>query len=91
LASDDQSFNISSVPTGETGKPKMGKLQEEYAKLVIGEKWKSAAKNTKDGDELIWIVKTREGKLVKFMVTDFPADPAPTTSGYVSITWDYLD
>jgi hypothetical protein len=91
LQTDDQSFDIDNLPTGSTGKPKMGKLQEEYAKLVIGEKWKSPAKNNIPNDEPIWIIKTPEGRLVKFIVTDFPADPAPTSTGYITIEWDFVD
>ncbi len=91
FSSDDASFDVASVEKGETGAPLMGKLQSEYNKLAIGEKWKSAAKNDIADDEPIWIVKTREGKLVKFIITDFPADPAPTATGYVEIIWDYLD
>ncbi|MBI9068277.1 MAG: hypothetical protein JEZ09_13370 [Salinivirgaceae bacterium] len=91
LATDDAAFNIASVTKGETGAPMMEGLQSEYAKLVIGEAWKAAAKNDILEDEPIWIVKTREGKLVKFIVVDFPAKPAPTASGYVAITWDYLN
>ena len=34
-------------------------LQSEYAKLVIGESWKAAAKNTVAHDEPIWIVKNK--------------------------------
>ncbi len=91
LASDDESFDVSNLETGTTGAPLMSALQKQYKKLVIGDKWKATAKNEKAEDELIWIVKTREGQLVKFIVTDFPASPAPTASGYVAITWDYLD
>jgi hypothetical protein len=91
LSSDDASFDVSNLTTGNTGAPMMSALQTEYAKLVIGEKWKSAAKNSIEEDEPVWIIETREGQLVKFIVTDFPADPAPTTTGYIAITWDYLD
>lgn len=99
LANDDASFDVSNVTTGETGAPLMGKLQTEYAKLVIGEAWKAAAKNDKADDEPIWIVKTREGRLIKLIVTDFPADPAAypnhdpavTATGFVDVIWDYLD
>ncbi len=99
LASDDASFDILSVTTGETGAPLMGKLQIEYAKLVLGEAWKAAANNDKAEDEPIWIVKTQEGRLIKLIITDFPADPAAypnhepavTETGFVDITWDYLD
>ncbi|PIE88628.1 MAG: hypothetical protein CSA04_00885, partial [Bacteroidetes bacterium] len=58
--------------------------------LVIGCKWKVPANNNVEGDEPVWIIKTREGKIVKFIVTDFPANPAPTPRGYVAIEWDFL-
>lgn len=91
LESDDTSFDVSDLTTGDTGAPMMSALQTEYKKLVIGERWKSTAKNEVDEDELIWIISTREGSLVKFIVTDFPADPAPTSTGYIAIEWDFLD
>lgn len=91
FGSDDTSFDTSNLTIGDTGAPLMSALKTEYKKLVIGEKWKSTAKNSVDEDEIIWIIKTREGQLVKFIVTDFPADPAPTTTGYIAVTWDYLD
>lgn len=91
LSSDDTSFDISSLTTGSTGSPMMTALQTEYKKLVIGARWKTTANNDIDEDELIWIIETREGELVKFIVTDFPAASAPTTTGYIAITWDYLD
>lgn len=91
LKADDQSFDVSSVEKGKTGKPLMKKLLAEYKKLVIGQEWKASANNDEEGDELIWIIKTREGKLVKFIVTDFPAAPAPTPKGYVAVDWDILE
>lgn len=91
LESDDASFDTSSLPTGDTGKPMMTDLLEEYDKLVIGINWKAAAYNDVANDEPIWIIKTREGVLVKMIVTDFPADPAPTSTGYIALTWDFLD
>ncbi len=91
LHSDDASFDISSVPTGETGSPLMQDLMQEYNKLVIGQKWIEAAKNNIADDEPIWIIETEEGRIVKFIVTDFPADPAPTTTGYIAIEWDFVE
>ncbi len=91
LSSDDSSFDVSSLETGDTGSPLMTALNKEYKKLVIGATWKTTANNEIDEDELIWIVQTQEGDLVKFIVTDFPASPAPTTTGYIAITWDYLN
>ena len=91
LEQDDASFDVSLVKKGKTGAPLMGKLQAEYSKLVIGEAWKAAAKNDIAEDEPVWVVKTREGRLIKFIVTGFPAHPAPTSTGYVAITWDSID
>jgi len=91
LQSDDPSFDIASVPTGNTGKPLMQDLLQEYNKLVIGQKWKEAAHNDIADDEPIWIIKTEEGRSVKFIVTDFPADPAPTSTGYIAVEWNFVE
>lgn len=91
LQKDDSSFDVSSVTTGDTGKAIMKNLLAEYGKLAIGIKWKSAANNEIANDEPIWIIKTREGRLVKLIVSDFPADPAPTATGYIAITWDFIN
>ena len=91
LQADASDFDISSVPTGTTGKPLMQDLMSEYSKLVIGQKWKKAANNDVADDEPVWIIKTLEGRLVKFIVTDFPAKPAPTATGYIAIEWDFID
>ncbi len=91
LQADDPSFNVSSVPTGTTGNPLMLKLMKEYKKLVIGQKWKKPAFNNIENDEPIWIIETTEGRLVKFIVTDFPANPAPTATGYIAIEWDFVE
>lgn len=91
LQSDDSSFDISTVPTGSTGSPLMQDLMQEYNKLVIGQKWKEAANNDIADDEPIWIIETPEGRIVKFIVTDFPADPAPTSTGYIAIEWDFVE
>jgi hypothetical protein len=91
LQSDDTSFDILSVKTGPTGSPLMQPLMQEYNKLVIGQRWKEAANNEIDNDEPIWIIQTKEGEIVKFIVTDFPADPAPTPTGYISVSWDFVD
>jgi hypothetical protein len=90
LLTDDQTFDLLSLRPGTSGKPLKSDVAAEYDKLVIGDKWKSAAKNDVADDELVWIVKTREGRLVKMIVPDFPADPAPTATGYVEIEWDFL-
>jgi len=91
VTSDADDFNLESLPTGDTGAPVWDNLMSEYGKLVIGFRWKSAANNDVADDEPIWIIKTREGKLVKLIVTDFPADPAPTATGYVSIEWAFVE
>ncbi len=91
LQSDDAGFNLSSVPTGTTGYPLMQQLIQEYNKLVLGERWKDAAGNDIEEDEPIWLIKTREGVMVKFIVTDFPAEPAPTSTGYIEIEWDFIN
>jgi len=91
LQSDDASFDISTVPTGSTGSPLMQQLLQEYNKLVIGQKWKEAANNDIADDEPIWIIETPERRIVKFIVTDFPADPAPTSTGYIAIEWDFVE
>ena len=89
--SDDTSFDLSSLATGTTGQPLMSEAQAEYQKLVIGDRWKAAAKNDIADDEPVWIIKTIEGRWVKLIVMDFPADPAPTATGYVALEWDFVD
>ena len=91
LQTDDASFDISSVQIGSTGAPFMQKLMQEYNKLVLGQKWKHAANNDISDDEPIWIIQTNEGRIIKFIVTDFPANPAPTGTGYIAIEWDFVD
>jgi hypothetical protein len=91
LQSDDASFDTSTVPSGSTGSPLMQQLMQEYNKLVIGQKWKEAANNDIADDEPIWIIETEEGRIVKFIVTDFPADPAPTATGYIAIEWGFVE
>lgn len=91
LKTDKADFDVTILTKGQTGKSMMNELQAEYSKLVIGEKWKGPAKNNIENDEPIWIIKTAEGRLVKFIVTQFPANPAPTTTGYVAIDWDFVD
>lgn len=91
LQADDPNFDLSSVPTGTTGSPLMQDLNQELNKLVVGQRWKDAAGNTIADDEPIWIIQTREGEIVKFIITQFPANPAPTSTGYISIEWDFVD
>lgn len=91
LQSDDSSFDASTVQTGTTGSPLMSELMTEFSKLVIGQRWKEAASNDVADDEPIWIIATEEGRIVKFIVTGFPANPAPTSTGYIAIEWDFVD
>ena len=90
LQSDDQSFDIANVPVGTTGRPLMQDLNQEFNKLVIGQRWREAASNAIADDEPIWIIQTREGTIVKFIVTQMPANPAPTPTGYIKIEWDFV-
>jgi hypothetical protein len=64
---DSPDFTTDGLITGNTGKPLVSELNKQYAKLVIGDAWKATAHNPNIGDEIIWIIKTREGKLVKFV------------------------
>lgn len=88
--SDDASFDLSGLETGTTGKTLVSNLQTEYKKLVIGDKWKTTANNDIADDEIVWVIKTSEGRQVKLIVTDFPADPAPTSTGYIAVDWDFI-
>lgn len=91
FSKDDAGFNLSGLETGNTGKPLMSAINAQYQKLVIGDKWKAPAKNDTEGDEPIFIIKTSEGKWAKLIVTDFPADPAPTATGYISMEWELIE
>ncbi len=91
LKSDDPSFDITSVQKGESGAPLMKELAKEYKKLVIGQTWREPANNKVADDEPIWIIQTKEGRLVKFIVPKFPAKPAPTPTGYIDIIWDFVE
>lgn len=91
LSTDNISFDLASVQTGATGNPMMQALSQELNKLIIGQKWKPCANNSIANDEPIWLIKTREGKLVKLIVTKFPAYPAPTSTGYISIEWSFVE
>lgn len=98
--SDDASFTMDGLPTGgSTGLPAMSAVQEQYQKLAIGEKWKSPANNDTAGDEPVWLIKTEDGDIVKFIVSDFPANPADypghdpevTATGFIELSWELLD
>lgn len=69
----------------------MKELAKEYKKLVIGQTWREPANNNIADDEPIWIIQTKEGRLVKFIVPKFPAKPAPTPTGYIEIVWDFVE
>lgn len=90
LQSDNTDFNLTSVQKGTTGSPLLQNLNQELNKLVIGQKWKETASNSIADDEIIWLIQTREGKIVKFILTQMPANPAPTSTGYVKIEWDFV-
>ncbi len=89
--SDDASFTLSGLQSGSTGKPLVSSLNQQYKKLIIGDKWKAAAINDIEGDEPIWIIQLADGKYAKMIVPDFPADPAPTATGYIDIQWALID
>lgn len=91
LITDDSSFDLTSVSTGTTGSPLVQNLNQEFKKLVVGQIWKEAANNDVADDEPVWLIKTREGKIVKFIVTQFPANPAPTSTGYITILWNFVE
>ncbi|MBI9055766.1 MAG: hypothetical protein JEY96_18235 [Bacteroidales bacterium] len=88
---DDASFDLSTLTVGETGKPLQSEVTDEFKKLVIGMTWKTTANNDVADDELIWVIKTPEGRWVKLIVTDFPAASAPTETGYIVVDWDFLN
>ncbi|MDP8238789.1 MAG: hypothetical protein P9X24_06850 [Candidatus Hatepunaea meridiana] len=90
FAKDDSDFNLSDLTKGDTGKPLLNEVKAEFNKLVIGQRWKTSANNETSGDELIWIIKTPENRWVKLIVTDFPANPAPTATGYIALEWGFL-
>ena len=93
FCSDDPSFDISSLARGESGNPLIAELNKEFKdKLVIGNLWKEPAHNDIKGDEIVWIIKTKEGRMVKMIVTQFPAtDGEMVKNGYIAMEWDLLD
>lgn len=88
LESDGASFDISSVPIGNSGQPLMQNLMQELNKLVIGTTWREFASSETIGDEPVWIVSTNDGKIVKFIVTEAPPI---TSNGYVTIEWGFIE
>jgi hypothetical protein len=99
LQKDLAGFDLDGVEKGEFGFPLFageGNLSDQLKKLVIGDKWKSTAKNKEgesrpSGDEQVWVIRTREGKFVKFIFCDFPAINAPTPTGYVAAKWEVIN
>ena len=91
LLSDNTDFNINSVTAGNTGSPLLQSLIQEFNKLVIGQNWKEAANNDITDDEPVWIIQTREGKIIKLIITQFPSNPAPTSTGYISLEWAFVE
>jgi hypothetical protein len=87
---DDQNFSLDNLSSGTSGLPLFSEVQPQVKKLFIGDAWKAPAKNDVEDDEPIWIIKTQEGHLVKFIVNEFPASNAPTANGYVNIQWSLL-
>lgn len=91
FTSDSTGFDLSTLNTGTSGGPLLSEVTVHLKKLIMGDKWKVTAKNAIADDELIWIIKTDEGRWVKFIVTEFPSSNAPTANGYISIEWDFLN
>ena len=89
--SDDTSYDLSVLTAGSSGKPLQQDVKNEFKKLVIADKWKPSANNDTEGDELVWLVKSKEGRHIKMIALDFPADPAPTATGYIAIDWEFID
>lgn len=87
----DNTYSFSGLTAGTSGSPLATEVNTQIAQMVIGDKWKASAKNAVADDELVWIIKTREGRWVKFIVTEFPATNAPTATGYINIEWDFLN
>ncbi|MFA7115665.1 MAG: hypothetical protein WC140_00305 [Bacteroidales bacterium] len=85
--SDATDFDESKVIGGEIT---VSTVNKEYAKLVIGDRWKPTAHNEVENDEIVWLIKTSEGKIVKMIVYDFPAAGAPTASGYIAIKYKVI-
>jgi ligand-binding sensor domain-containing protein len=81
LKSDDPSFDISSVQKGESGTPLMKELAKELQKISLSDKRGENLPTTNIADdEPIWIIQTKEGRLVKFIVPKFPAKPRPNSN-----------
>ncbi len=86
-------LNVSDVKKDSCGNlwyKSTGGLKSFYDQLVIGEKWKKTSKS-ESTTQKTYIIKTREGRYVKFMIKEFPASGAPTSTGYVDIIWTLLD
>lgn len=90
---DDSSFDLSKLELTDWGVPSYKDMINEFKKLVIGNIWKKTAHNDIEGDELIWIIKTKEGEFIKMIVTMFPAKnkEGRTLNGNIDMQWDILN
>jgi len=89
---DDPNFDISKLELTDWGIPSYEDVIKEFEKLVIGNIWKETAHNEIKNDELVWIIKTTEGRLVKMIVTQFPAkNGEKVLNGNIAMEWDLLD
>ena len=66
-------------------------LRIQLKKLVIADKWLKSLRNSVENDEPVWIIRTRDNKHVKFMVTEYPAEDAPAQDGYIRLRWKVLN
>lgn len=90
---DDSSFDLSKLTLTDWGVPSYTDMMKEFKKLVIGNTWKLTAHNDIEGDELVWVIKTKEGDLVKMIVTKFPAKnkEGRSLNGNIDMQWDLLN
>lgn len=99
LRGDSVNISLSTVPISDvTGLPvyygEYG-LDSLHDLLVIGDDLFSAA-NTADssytqGNQPVWIIKTREGYHAKFLIEQYPALGAPDSTTYMKIHWEVID
>ncbi len=89
----DDAYNADDSLLGKMYYAATGKagLKQEYTPLVIGESWKSAATNTDDTDDKIYIIESDQGTLFKFIVTNFGPSSDLGESGYAEIEWEELN
>jgi len=63
-----------------------GVIKTHYnGKMAIGDRWK-----TKNSKSVIYIIKTKENKYVKFFIMEFPSTDATRQTGFIKIAWDLL-